>query len=396
MPTAPSSTLHAPSDTFTSARNPKGKKPVSLEAIVNEDQRTNVPFDAGAWNRIAFLSDDDRDILKAFHLQVLEERLSNKRIAPILGYDASNIGRILKGNYSPDSEEVWLNIVGRALNYLQRGGSRDGKIGGCDIEPEFILTGAGDRYLQAFDYASRGGFAMVVGNSGAGKTKTSLFWESRHPGCLIRVEAPITGGPSALIRDIARLSGMGWRKRSSHELLNDLKWRLQGMTIFIEEGNDLIPGKESTNARSLRVIRRLYDNGIGIVLCLTWRAIDDMTKLKYQIEQEVNRAEIFSAPDPTLDEVRRIAMQFGDFKPATIRALFDLVYRVPLNGDPINLGFRDLTKILDRADRARRKLGADHITDEMVAKVLENRFDRMGGSDPFADVEKRVGRKGRK
>jgi hypothetical protein len=370
LPPAPTSQPTA----FASARNPNGHEP-SPEAIANEDQRSNVPLNANAWNGISFLSEDDRRLLSWFHLHALDERLSNKKLAPILGYDHSNVGRILKGTYSPESTEVWNNIVSRVRDYYDRVGA-PAAIGGCDREPEFILTGAAEMFWQGLDFASRGGFSIIAGPSGMGKTKTAKTWSQQHPGRLIRVNAPVVGGPSALLRRVAQRVGRAWRKRSTDELQIDLQWRLRGLVLMIDQGTLLVPKGKEIQAKSLEVLQQLQEEGVGIVLSLTWRAVESMADMTYQIEQVTGRAEIFRAPEIERAEISHVARQFGDFSEKTISALYELAQKPG--------AFRDVVKVLNAADRAARLLKRPKITDNLIAEALKNRFERMGNEDPFA------------
>ena len=197
--------LATDANTFTSARNPNGrKKPVNDAALNNENQRTNQPLRRSAWDHIHTLSPEDRGTLFDFHLHCLDAELNNGDIANILGYHRSNIGRILTGKYKTDN---WPLIASTARAFLESVNPLPA-IGGLEWEPEFIPTTASQTYWLALDYASRGGFAIIAGDSGAGKTKTVNAWADKHPGTLIRVNAPISGGVSSMMRLIAHLIGI--------------------------------------------------------------------------------------------------------------------------------------------------------------------------------------------
>ncbi|MEM6916697.1 MAG: helix-turn-helix transcriptional regulator, partial [Verrucomicrobiota bacterium] len=134
---------------FTSARNPKGKAP-STAALRNEGQRINIPYDAKAWDHIKHLSPQDRDALGDFHLQCLHRQLTSGQVAELLGYEKSNVTRILTGQYQPQSASVWEKILNN-IRAQDQAHLPIVHIGGVDHEPEFVETNASQRYLLALE-----------------------------------------------------------------------------------------------------------------------------------------------------------------------------------------------------------------------------------------------------
>lgn len=358
--------------TFTSARNPNGrKKPVSNEAITNESQRVNVPFNAKAWDHVPGLDTEDRDELAWFHQHCLQRNFGRHQVSQILNKDKTNAVRILAGTYNVKN---WDSIIHDIRSYrlsLQAAPT----IGGIDIEPDFVITAAAARFLQGLDYASRGGFSIIAGPSGAGKTKTCNEWSARNPGRMIRINVPPIGGPAALVRTLSTALGMG-RKRSCSDLLINLCQKISSRQVLVfDQGSRLIPSDKQLQAKSLEVLMDLNEaTGCGIVIPLTTRDLERLGDLRYQIEQITGRAEIFAAPKPTFEQICEIAEQFGKFRKTTLHALYDLAL---LPG-----ALRLVTKVLNLAERAARKTGGE-VTDELIAGAIKNRFDRMGGEDPF-------------
>jgi|GEM_PF-3298703 len=360
------------SDTdFRSARNPRGFEP-SAAALLNENQRTNVPYNARAWDHVEGLQEDDRDILSWFHLHVLAEGYTNTRIGTILDFDRTNAGRILAGTYPVKD---WSKILLKIREY--RNHTAPGiALAGIEDEPRFVVTEAAEMFLQGLDYAGRGGFSLLAGPSGAGKTKTCAEWDARNPGRMIRINAPATGGHVALIRRLAKRIGVSHRKYSTSDILLSLDGRLDRRHILcIDQGSRLIPTAKEIQAKALEVLMDINEEtGCGIVIPLTWRAVETMGDLRYQIEQITGRAEIFRAPNPTPSQISDIARQYGRFSRATVAALHGLAIRPG--------GLRTVAKVLNLAVRM-AKVDSAVPTDEYVDHAIKNRFARMGGQNPF-------------
>lgn len=358
---------------FKSHRNPKGIAP-SEAALANENQRTNVPYNAGAWDDVKGLDDDDRNLMRWFHLHALDQNFSNRKIGDLLGgYDRTNASRILRGTYGAAD---WSGILA-ALRAYQGRVSLFTRVPGIDKEPDFVETEASKRFWQGLDTASRGGFVILAGPSGAGKTKTVAEWDARNPGRMVRINAPATGGHVALVRRLAKRLGMSHRKHSISDILLSLDGCLDSRHVLcIDQGSRLIPSAKQVRAAALEVLMDINEEtGCGIVIPLTWRAVEAMSDLEYQIEQVTGRAEIFRAPQITRDQVAGIARQYGDFSVATVAALHGLALRPG--------GLRTVAKVLSLADRMARFDKSDIVADAHVASAIAKRFENMGGENPF-------------
>jgi hypothetical protein len=369
--TTAATTIAPETDRFTSARNPKGIEPSSA-ALLNEGQRTNVPYNARAWDHVEGLDEEDRDLLSWFHLHALAEGYSNTRIGEFLGFDRTNAGRILAGTYNVKD---WSGIIGKIRDYRAR--TAPGiSLAGIEHEPRFVVTEAAEMFMGGLDYASRGGFALLAGPSGVGKTKTCAEWDARNPGRMIRINAPATGGHVALIRRLAKRIGVSHRKYSTSDILLSLDGRLDRRHVLcIDQGSRLIPTAKQIQAKALEVLMDINEEtGCGIVIPLTWRAVETMADLRYQIEQITGRAEIFRAPDPTPSQIADIASQYGKFDRPTITALHALAIRPG--------GLRTVAKVLNLAVRM-AKVEDRVLSSEYVAEAIKNRFVRMGGKNPF-------------
>lgn len=357
---------------FTSARNRRGVNPVSEAALANEAQPLNVPLNPRAWDGIPSLTVEDRDLLAWFHQTVIDKRYTGAKIGEILGYDRTNAGRILRGVY-PVAD--WQPILSTIRDWKAR---QSRPMNGMEIEPVFVPSADDDRLYHGMEYAARGGFTILAGDSGVGKTKTVLEWDQRNPGRLIRVNAPASGGPSALLALIAQKMGMGWRKPNYLNLYHAITNRLTDRSILvIDQGSRLIPDARKVQAKSLEVLMDFSeDTGCGIVIPLTWRAVQSMGDMRYQIEQITGRAEIFLAPPPTRDQVAAIAAQFGTFTQGTLSELHKLALAPG--------ALRTVVKILNAAALASKKVGAKTTTDAAIKLAIKHRFERMGNEDPFA------------
>ncbi len=344
-------------------------------ALAAEKRRTNVPFSSRAWDNVASLSPADRDQLAWFHLHALDRGLTNTEVGSIIGYDRTSAYRILNGTYGAQD---WSPIVAAVRAYRARI-IESTSVPGIDKEPSFIPTTAARMFTQGLDYASRGGMVLLAGPSGAGKTKSVIDWDLRHPGRMIRFNAPVTGAHVALIRDLAHRIGIGvLQKNSTATVMRGIVGKLgPHQVIVVDQGSRLLPSTREIRASSLEVLMEINERcGCGIVIPLTWRSIETMKDMIYQIEQITGRAEIFRAPTPTLDDIIGIADQYGSFAPRTLNALLQLALKPG--------GLRTVAKVLSLADRMARadKSQADP-SDEHVAAAISRRFQNMGGRDPF-------------
>lgn len=350
--------------TFKSARNPRAEKPITDAALINESQRVNVPYNAHAWDNKG-LAPDDIDLLSWFHMHCLDKGFTGNQIGEVLGYDRTNASRILRGTY-PVAD--WSPILHRIRDYRARITPRP-TIGGIEKEPAFVLTSAAEMFYQGLDYASRGGFSILAGHSGAGKTKTCDEWDLRNPGRMIRFNAPATGGHVAMIRRLAKKIGVSHRKYSTSDILLTLDNKLTARNLLvIDQGSRLIPSEKQIQAKALEVLMDINEEtGCGIVIPLTMRALEKLGDLHYQIEQVTGRAEIFAAKDPTLQHIKDIAAQFGKFTDRTHAALLDLSLQ--------RGSLRNVTKVLNLAHRVAQKHGGI-VTDQLIAGAIQNRFER--------------------
>lgn len=380
--TAPMTTTLPADPGFQSHRKRTDDSPPSEAALRNERQRTNAPFQSNAWDHIPNLSEEDRNYLRWFHLHCLDRHKSNTEIGEILGYDRTNAYRILSGTYKAGTK--WSEIVAKIRDYRTRS-IESTTVPGIDKEPLFVPTATAELFHGAIDYASRGGFVILAGDSGAGKTKTLIDWDLRHPGRMVRFNAPLTGGHVSLIRDLGNRIGMGaLNKVPTATIMRGIISRISADQIIVtDQGSRLLPGASQIRSTSLEVLMELNERtGCGIIIPLTWRSIETMKDMAYQIEQITGRAEIFRAPQITLEDITRIAMQYGQFSHRTHAALHQLSLKPG--------ALRTVAKILSLADRIARYNKAPQVTDNHVAEAIAKRFENMGGADPFdTDIKRK-------
>lgn len=383
---------------FTSARNPGGKKKAPSDAaLANQNQRINIPFNPTAWDQIPCLSQDDRAALAWFHLHALEQGYSSTRIGEILGYERTVAYKIIKGTYQVKS---YAPIMAKIREYRATQNFEGSQQPGSLREPDWVTTAASATYDEGLDFASRGGFALLVGRSGLGKTRCAKRWAARNPGRLLRINAPAMGGPAAFIHDLADLIGVTWRKQSCGDVLRRVRRQLAsgpGHLLLIDQGTRLLPEKRKMLAQCWEVLMDLNEDGTGIAVALTWRASEAMMELRYQIEQVVSRGEWFAAPQstekkpyPTRAEVEAIARQWGpNFSDRTIDILHDVALRPG--------AFREMVKVLDLAERAARKAAGVpvndpqaplvEISDRLIEGAMKNRRKRSCGLQVRAERE---------
>lgn len=358
-------------DQFSSARNRGGKKEPSDAAIRNERQPINVPLNFRAWDHVA-RSEADSDLMAWFHQHCVANRFDRGQVAAILGRDKTNAVRILAGSYGASD---WSSIFAAVAAYRETQIHKH-NIGGIDIEPEWVTTAPGHRFRQALGHAGRGGFSIIAGPSGVGKTKTCDTWDKAHPGRMVRVRAPFNGSANALIKAIAKALGQSYRNYSVSDLQLMLADKFTGRQILlVDQGSRLIPSVNQVKAAALEVLMDLYEDGIGIVLPLTLRDLTQLADFRYQIEQVTRRAEIFAAPAIEREDVERIAAQFGAFSQATLTALFQLALKPGAFGTVVHI----LNVASELAADGKAPLSDPHIT-----RAIANRFARLpNGRDPF-------------
>lgn len=354
---------------------------VSTQSLDNARQRTNAPYNDRAWDGIKELGDDDRALLRWFHLYALDNGLSNVQVGEIVGYDRTNAYRILMGTYQ--GGRAWPKIVQAIRDYRVRA-LESISVPGIDKEPGFQLTSAATVFWNGLDYASRGGFVLLAGPSGAGKSKAAVEWDLRNPGRAVRFNAPPTGAHVSLIRDLAHRIGLGAHSKvSTGTLMRGLLARVgRNQVLIVDQGSRLLPNAEQIRATSLEILMELNERtGCGVVIPLTWRSVESMAHMAYQIEQITGRAEIFRAPDPTPEDITLIASQYGTFGQRIKAALLDLSHKPG--------GLRTVSKVLSLADRMARAVKSPKVTDDHVRAAMEKRFENMGGIDPFDTKPKR-------
>lgn len=358
---------------FTSARNDGSKAP-NTAALTNANQRTNLALNSHAWDAIPHLNQADRDELFWFHDYCLQQKLPQAKIGELLGgYDRTNAARILAGSYHVGAE-AWAGIIA-TIRDLRESLAPKPTIGGIAHEPTYVPA-ENDILWQGVGWAAQGGFSLLVGESGAGKTRTITEWDLRNPGRMIRVNVPPIGGVAALVKAIADRMGLGI-KRGAPDTLILIKRNLSPRNLLVcDQAHLLLPETAHPQSKSLETLMNINEEGIGIILPLTRRNAQAMGNMRFQIEQVLGRAEAFVAAPPTRQQVGQIAGQFGKFSQTTISELWKLAKRPG--------GFRNIIRLLDAAERVAKSLNRP-ADDQLVAAAIENRLQRMGGTEIFAD-----------
>lgn len=145
------------------------------------------------------------------------------------------------------------------------------------------------------------GMALVYGEPGLGKTKTSLWWIAQNDGVFIRTKKLMTG--RWLLEEIVAELGEAPMRRIS-DLFRQAQERLmeQPKTIFVDEADYL-----SHDARVLETLRDLHDiTGTPIVLIGMDQADKKLARYKHLYDRF---SEIVPFKPLTEQDIRMVADQ---------------------------------------------------------------------------------------
>ena len=186
--------------------------------------------------------------------------LDKDRICEALGYDETNIHRLLSGRY-----EAGLERIAEAIQILR---SRvAGRVSGL------IETPVTRRIFEALDYA-RDTASMVVirGESGRGKTYCVREWTRRNNhGRTIYVRCPSGCTRASLVREVALACGFGIAGKKTAVLEAQIRtWFDRRRTLIVDEAGHLVPGSGSQAKALLEFLRDIHDMGeSGVVMIFT-------------------------------------------------------------------------------------------------------------------------------
>lgn len=229
----------------------------------------------------AHLPEDYQADLAWYHQHLLDEDLGTPEAAEAIGYDASNIGRILRGTY----EGNWENVLVSIRNY-RRIAERRGTIQQVEIVPNAILRMVG----AGLDYAlANNSITMVVGESRMGKTSAAQAWRAaNNHGTSVYVCCPVIGGVRPLLRRISQAIG-GNQSLNTGDMYDQICRSFnRNRILIVDEAHRMLLG--SREPRGLEILRDLHDETHCALALLATRRFDgSLRKSAYQFEQLLGR-----------------------------------------------------------------------------------------------------------
>lgn len=339
-------------------------KSLSAEAS-SAHSRINVPLNLTVWRD---RPQDEQDLLTWFHQHILDEGLSWDDAAQAIGYDKSNVFRLLKGTYKADS---WKAPISAIKSYrriaIQRG----------SITRSVFSENPISRVIWAgLDYAiANNSITAIIGESRQGKTIACRAWaEANNHGRSVFVTAPPIGGVKGLMRVIA--SACGINKQQNMLQMSEAFYRAfnRNRILIVDEAHRIMPSDQRTmNPANIELLRDLHDQtGCALALVATQRFEQRLQSGAYQFEQLIGRIGMPIRLPKKLSrtDVLPIIRQFlSDPSSSLIAALVDQANR------PGRLGI--VTETLKVASRIASKAKSE-ISEEHVIKSIELRA-RMTG-----------------
>jgi DNA transposition AAA+ family ATPase len=242
--------------------------------------RINVPLNLGNWKGL------DPQIVEGllwFHQHLLDRGLAWREAAEAIGFDNSNVFKILKGTY----EGSWKNVLKAVLSYKRLAEQR-GEI----QRAEFSSNSISRLIWGGLDYAlANNSITLIVGESRMGKTVCAKAWRDEHNhGRSVYVCVQPYGGIKSLLRGIAEKIGV--RRTLSIPDMVDSVYRgfNRNRILILDEAQRLLPGDRRSNPIQVEVVRDIHDQtGAAVALLATQRFEDDLKRSSYQFEQILGR-----------------------------------------------------------------------------------------------------------
>lgn len=244
-------------------------------------QGINIPLNVENWKH---LDEAVQAELLWYHQYLVTNLIPQSEIPSTLAYDYSTIFRVLKGTYTGN----WGNIA-KAIRGYRKLIEQRGKI----QKTEFAENSITKEIFAALDYAlANNSLTTIEGEAGTGKTVASKEWARlNNHGKTVWIEAPVIGGASAFVRDLAKEVGV-----SPNQPINDVARALykafnKNRILIIDEAHRLLPGDMRTaNPQKIEFPRSLHDRtGCAVAFMVTKRFSEALKKGTYQYEQLVRR-----------------------------------------------------------------------------------------------------------
>jgi DNA transposition AAA+ family ATPase len=329
--------------------------------------RINVPLNLTVWRD---RPQDEQDLLTWFHQHCLDHKLTWEQACDALGYDRSNVFRILKGTYNPGG--TWAKPMDAIVSYKRIAEARAG------IQKNQFAENSISKLIWAgLDYAmANNSITMVIGESRMGKTLAAIEWAARNNhGRSVLITARPVGGTKGLARNLCQ--AIGANQNQSLPAMVDSIYRgfNKNRILIVDEAHRLMPGSTRTiNPANLEFLRDIHDQtGCGLALLATARFQAALEKGEYQYEQLIGR---IGMPIRLPKQIKRrdtmqIIQQFlPDPSSDTIAKSMEIA------NAPGRLGI--LVETLKVASRIASKAG-EPLSDEHFTKAIAIRNQMMTG-----------------
>lgn len=294
-------------------RGPKGKITVGLHEFTAAKEAYRAERDAAG--RTVY-SEDDIDLLEWFWHWMQGPRMRGDmgKVAQRVGYDASKIPQIMRGNYGA-SIRNFLEVVAQVRQDVDQG------------EGEFVRTCVTAEIEKALDMAyNRRFLGILSGRTGRSKTHTVRHWADAHNhGQTVYVRCRSACTRSKLVRLVGSAIGRGKAHNARTLMLEDdifahFDQRRRKMLIIDEANHMLRLGTTTAIAQAFEFLRDLYDCcNTAVVLVLTDYDMSAFRhgKMAEFFEQFRGRCQLYrEIPDRIFaEEIRDICAAYVDDPP---------------------------------------------------------------------------------
>ena len=206
------------------------------------------------------------------------EKISQAKMATLVGIGESTISRWLKGNY-PNPETIDRKIEA----FFEKENLRSAQIGTKDIG--FTMTNISKNVWDVLEYVRlRRLVGTVYGDAGIGKTRTLKEWAKGKPDVIVVTASPAFSNPKPFCKLLAReLKTI--RVGGMDDIYLDILDKLQGAdkTIVIDEAQHL-------NRRTLEQVRDINDSTETAIILIG----NEIIYSKMVGKQQAEFAQLFS------------------------------------------------------------------------------------------------------
>ena len=236
-------------------------------------------------DKLAFLPEDVRDPIVAFHSEILGNPGWNwKRVKESIGYDSSTMSKVFRGIYTGSYD----NIATAISAFYDRSAAEA-------APSELVHTPIVKTIWSAMDYARANHTGtLVIGPSRTGKTATALAYAAqrdkrRLPVCVYIACWP-SGGVAAVRSALCRRLGIPTRLNPAIADEKIIAGIGRNRLLIVDEAHRLLGSK--SGSKCLDYVRAIADEvKCGFAILATVRFEDALLESAYMFEQLIGRIE---------------------------------------------------------------------------------------------------------